>query len=157
MTDDLDEVLWSCGGDGASIDDADWKRIHDHILNALSAFLGSAAMLRDPPLIDRGFSTRFQTADADNRLEHRVWGTFGVDFPGGEYPCVQGFVYAYQHDRRVILPTGENHIYIRYARVDAADDDWPMAGCTGVSAWRSYGWSFDEYGEFDGFETWPVA
>lgn len=153
----LDELLWSCNGDGALISDADWRRIHDHLFAKLSTFLGSPAILSGSPSVDAGFSTSFTTNDSENCLEHRLRGTFGVDFPSAEYACVQGFVYAYQNDRRVILPSGENHIYIRYARIDADDNDWPMSSCTGDSDWRSYGWSVDEYGEFEGFEQWPVT
>ena len=152
--DKLDELLWSFNGDSSLIADSDWRRIHDHLLAKLTLFLGSPAILNGSPSVNGGFSTSFTTADADNSLEHRLWGTFGVDFPGLEYACVQGFVYAYKDDRRVILPSGENHIYIRYARIDADNDNWPMTNCTGPSEWRSYGWSVDEYGEFEGFEQW---
>ena len=153
----LDELLWSCNGDGSLISDTDWERIHDHLLSKLTAFLGAPATLEGLPLVSDGFSTSFTTADTNNCLGHRLWGTFGVDFPGREYACVQGFVYAYQDARRVILPSGENHIYIRYTRIDAEHNDWPMTECTGASNWRSYGWSMDEYGEFEGYEYWPFA
>lgn len=152
--DDLDELLWSCSGDGTSIRDQDWARIHDHLLHKLTVFLQATAHLLEPPSIGTGFFTQFVTNDENNLLEHRLWGTFGVDFPGAEYPCVQGFVYAYRNNKRVVLPTGENHIYIRYARVDATDNDWVMAEFNGPSQWRSYGWSVDAHGEFDGYEKW---
>jgi hypothetical protein len=155
---DLDELIWKCGGDGSLVSDADWLLIHDHLLTKLSRFLKTEVKLREAPSIGRGFFSQFETStDSSHPFQLRLWGTFGVDFPGGEFPCVQGFVYAYHDSLRLVTKKGHNHLYLRYARIDAADDDWAMTGCSGPSDWRSYGWSVDEYDEFEGFETWPDA
>lgn len=153
--DDIDELLWNCGGDGSSITTDEWQRILDHIFSKLCEFFDTRLEFEDEASIGNGFAASFQSVTAiQEPLAIRIRGTFGVDFPGKEYPCVQGFVYVYSEVHRLVSMNGENHIYIRYARDDAADDDWDMRGFTGQSAWSSYGWSKDEYGEFEDSEWW---
>lgn len=152
---DLDELLWSSRGDGTALCAEDWQRILDHTFGKLAEFFRVPLRMRYDPLVENGFHAGFESAESTNDpLQLRLRGWYGVDFPGRAYACVQGFVYVYNAGQRLVTLNGKNHIYIRYARIDADNDNWDMTDCTGPSAWRSYGWSVDEYGEFQGDEVW---
>lgn len=94
-------------------------------------------------------------------LGFQVRGRFGAsDHEGfkGPYLGVQGWLYPYVLQRRVATTAdGHNHIYLRYAKADAADEDWEMIGCTGEGGWRILGWEPDLYGEFEGEDDWQPS
>lgn len=91
-------------------------------------------------------------------LGFQVRGTFGAsDHEGveGPYLGVQGWLYPYVLQSRVATTAhGHNHIYLRYAKADAGNDDWEMIGCTGEGGWRILGWEPDTYGEFEEEDVW---
>lgn len=155
---DLDELLWSSNGDGSNLLNSDWLRIAEHLFVRLQDFFQMPLHRSDGLVSGSGVFVLFESlSPTRDPLAMRIRGTFGVDFPGAEYPCVQGFVYVYSGNLRVVTLTGENHIYLRYARTDASANDWNMEKFTGTSEWQSYGWSLDEYGEFEEFERWDKS
>ncbi|MCA9173996.1 MAG: hypothetical protein KDB14_05860 [Planctomycetales bacterium] len=94
-------------------------------------------------------------------MDLRLGGTFGAsNHPGetGEYVAVQGWLFPYIASERVSTTNGRfNHLYLRYLRADAGDNDWDMTSFSGRGTWRLLGWEPDTYGEFEGFDTWPYA
>jgi len=154
-----DELLWNApqlGGLAAR----QWETIVEHLLRQLEAFLQMELRRAANAFIDGdesfGFSVNFWSAGAvAPPLNLQIDGTFGASVYDERWMGVQGWLYPYlQGQRLATTADGHNHIFLRYAKIDATDDDWEMAGCTGPSAWRSFGWSPDTYGEFEGFDAW---
>jgi hypothetical protein len=154
-----DELLWKAPQLGG-LDAEQWVAVVDHLLHQLAEFLRMDLRRDDDAAIHAGksfgFSVHFWSPHAIARpLDLNVRGTFGASIYEDRYMAVQGWLYAYLLGQRLAtIANGHNHIFLRYAKTDADDDDWDMAGCTGSSAWRSLGWSPDTYDEFDGLDVW---
>ncbi|QDT72168.1 hypothetical protein [Lacipirellula limnantheis] len=79
----------------------------------------------------QGFSVGFASSTlAGEPLGFQVRGRFGAsDHEGveGPYIGVQGWLYPYVIQQIVdTTADGHDHIYLRYAKADAGDDDWEM-------------------------------
>jgi hypothetical protein len=157
-----DDLLWSAPQRGG-LTEAEWNVVVDHLTRQLGLFVGREIFRDSNIFCGEGksfcFSVDFWTPTAiASPLDFQLRGTFGAaDYDGqdSKYIGVQGWLYPYIAGQRVMTTAdGHNHIFLRYAKVDAIDNDWEMRDCTGVSAWRSLGWSPDEYEEFDGYDTW---
>ncbi|GAB5403954.1 MAG: hypothetical protein Aurels2KO_21850 [Aureliella sp.] len=135
----------------------------DHLADRLGEFLQREVMRDSNAYISEGrshgFSVDFWSSTPVARpLDFHVRGTFGAsNYEGTEtdYIGVQGWLYPYVAGQRTATTEdGHNHIFLRYAKTDADDNDWEMVGCTGVGSWRSLGWSPDTYDEFGGLDSW---
>lgn len=157
-----DELLWTAPQRGG-LTSGEWELVVGHLLRELGEFLQrdlvreSNAHLSDGRSL--GFSVDFwSSSPARGPLDFRVYGTFGAsnhEGSEGEYISVQGWLFPYVAGQRVATTLdGHNHILLRYAKADATDNDWEMAGCNGASEWRSLGWDPDAYGEFGGLDVW---
>jgi len=158
-----DDLLWNAPQRGG-LTEAEWNVVVDHLTQQLGLFLGRE-LSRDSNIFcgegkSFSFSVDFWTTTTNvPPLNYQLRGTFGaadydVHLPS-RYMGVQCWLYPYVAGQRVrTTADGHNHIFLRYAKVDANDYDWEMRDCTGMSGWRSLGWAPDEFDEFDGFDTW---
>ncbi len=157
-----DELLWTAPIRGGLTPDQ-WQLVVDHLLRQLEVFL-DRELVRDSnaflsPGQSLGFSVDFWSRTSIAKpLDFQVSGTFGASKYDGvetEYIGVQGWLYPYVSGQRVATTAdGHNHVFLRYAKTDADDNDWEMLGCTSASSWRSLGWEPDTYGEFGGNDFW---
>lgn len=157
-----DDLLWTAPQRGG-LNPSEWEQVVDHLVQRLGDFLrhdvrrDSNAFIADGH--SGGFSVDFwSAAPVAGPLALSVRGTFGASTYEGrdaEYVGVQGWLYPYIAGQRTATTgDGHNHIFLRYAKADADDNDWEMIGCTGGSGWRMLGWSPDTYGEFGGLDIW---
>ncbi len=95
MMEDLDELLWSSGGNGSLVTTADWQRIVDHTFSKLSPFFGMALRFSGEPSVGNGFFVSFESVKGTNDpFALRVRGTYGVDFPAQNTPAFKvSFIY----------------------------------------------------------------
>lgn len=156
-----DELLWTAVKRGG-LTSHEVQLVVDHLLARLESLL-CHSLVRDPTIYgtserSMGFSIDFRSrASLGEPLAFQLRGTFGAsNYEGleGQYIGVQGWLYPYVLERRVATTDGHNHIFLRYAKADAGDDDWEMHGCVGEGAWRIIGWEPDLYGEFEGEDHW---
>ena len=157
-----DDLLWSAPQRGGLTPD-EWELVVNHLLNRLGEFLDRKLDRDSDASIHAGQSLGFSVGFWSSHpvakpLEFHVRGTFGASsYEGveGDYMGVQGWLYPYVLGQRTATTAdGHNHIFLRYAKSDADDNDWEMLRCAGISAWRSLGWSPDTYDEFGGFDSW---
>jgi hypothetical protein len=157
-----DNLLWTAPQRGGLTPD-EWESVVNHLVQQLGAFLqqeiGRESNACISPGKSLGFSVDFRSCRPIAKpLDFRVRGTFGASHYEGtqaNYMGVQGCLYPYVLGQRTVTTAdGHNHIFLRYAKTDADDDDWEMLGCTGTGSWRILGWSPDTYGEFDGLDFW---
>lgn len=157
-----DELLWGAAQRGG-LTPVEWELVVNHLIQQLEVFLDRRLVRDSNAYISSGkslgFSVDFWSCHPiATPLDFHVHGTFGASNHEGaesDYIGVQGVLYSYVAGQRVATTAdGHNHIFLRYAKDDADDDDWEMTGCTGASAWRSLGWSPDTYGEFEGWDCW---
>ena len=157
-----DEILWAAP-DRGGLTSAEWEIVVDYLTRQLATFLNRDIERSSEAFISPGkslgFSVDFWSVNPIAQpIDFHVRGTFGAsDHEGTKsaYIGVQGWLYPYVAGQRMATTRlGHNHIYLRYAKADAADDDWEMLGCAGAGSWRSLGWSPDTYGEFDGLDEW---
>ena len=159
-----DDLLWTAARGGLTSDE--WNLVVDHLLARLESLL-RRSLVRDSNIYageerSTGFSADFATsAPLGDPVGLQFRGTFGAsDHEGveGQYIAVQGWLYPYVLQSRVATTAdGHNHIYLRYVKADADDNDWEMIGCTGEGGWRIFGWEPDVYGEFEGEDDWQDA
>jgi len=157
-----DDLLWTAPQRGGLTHD-EWELVVNHLVDQLGVFLQQEIQRDSDACISAGKSLGFSVGfwsrgPIAKPLDFCVRGTFGAsDYTGTEavYIGVQGWLYPYVLGQRTAITTdGYNHIFLRYAKADADDNDWEMLGCTGPSSWRSLGWSPDTYEEFDGLDYW---
>ena len=160
-----DELLWTAPARGG-LTPQEWLVVINHLIARLESLLNRPIEL-DPDIY--GLEERSTWLSADfasgtllgNPLGLQCRGTFGAeDVEGVAGPCmvVRAWLYPYVLQHRVATTgEGHNHVFLRYAKADAGDEDWDMAGCTGEGAWRMLGWEPDVYGEFEGDDYWPYA
>jgi len=160
-----DDLLWTAAARGGLTPD-EWSLVVDHLLSRLESLLGRSLAhdfnIHAEPERSTGFCVGFASSTPlGEPLGFQFRGTFGAsDYEGvaGPYMGVQGWLYPYVLQSRVATTAdGHNHIYLRYAKADAGDDDWEMVGCTGEGGWRIFGWEPDTYGEFEGQDSWQDA
>ena len=157
-----DDLLWTAAARGGLTSD-EWCLVVNHLLAGLESLL-RRSLVRDPNFYaeserSTGFSVDFASSTLlGEPLGLQLHGTFGAtDYEGlaGRYIGVQCWIYPYVLQRRVATTAERhNHIFLRYAKADAHDDDWEMVACTGESCWRILGWEPDVYGEFEGQDDW---
>ncbi len=154
-----DELLWNAHILD-NMDAVQQETVVDHLVLRLQEYLRTELQRDTNTCIDDngpfGFSVDFWSVRPSLQpLCVRVRGVFGASILEGRYVGVQGWLYPYIQDHRVATTSqGNNHIFLRYAKSDAEDNDWEMMGCSGIGEWRSIGWSPDTYGEFDGQDLW---
>ncbi|WP_254507737.1 hypothetical protein [Anatilimnocola floriformis] len=154
------DLLWTSPQRGG-LTPAEWQGVIDHLLDRLAECLNRKLTRAENALVGEGKSHGFcaefwSVLPVGQPLDFQVRGVFGAsNYEGenGQYVGVQGWLYLYVAGRRVATTVdGRNHIFMRYAKADAADDDWEMNNFQGESGWRLLGWSIDEYEEFGGLD-----
>ncbi|MEM6473639.1 MAG: hypothetical protein AAF802_29040 [Planctomycetota bacterium] len=161
----VDDLLWTAPQRGG-LTSSEWEHVADHLVGQLGEFL-QRELLRDSNAFisegrSFGISVDFwSTTPLAVPLDFQIVGTFGASRHAGievDYIAVQGWLFPFIAGQRTATTAdGYNHIFLRYARVDADDDDWEMIRCKGPGAWRSLGWSPDTYDEFGGLNSWVDA
>ena len=131
-----DELLWSAPKRGGLVA-GEWELVVDHLSVKLADILSLDIQRGSDASIDKGkslgFSVNFWTPNhVASPLCLRARGTFGASNYEGttsSFIGVQGWLYPYINGKRVVTTeNGHNHIFMRYAKTNAEDDDWEMLG-----------------------------
>lgn len=158
-----DELLWTAPARGG-LTPQEWLIVIDYLTARLESLLNRPIELAPDiyGLEERStwFSADFASSKPlENPLGLQFRGTFGaedIEGASGPYMAVRAWLYPYVLQHRVATTEdGHNHVFLRYVKADAGDDDWEMIGCTGEGDWRIFGWEPDVYGEFEGGDIWP--
>ena len=137
-----DNLLWHAPSRGG-LTAHEWERVVDHLTSKLADSLGVEIQRGSDASIatgkSLGFSVNFWTPNPIALpLCLNARGTFGASHYDGTkstYIGVQGWLYPYLIGKRVATTeSGHNHVFMRYAKSDAADEDWEMSDAIGESA-----------------------